>query len=130
MDKLITLARFLLGLAYAFFGANHLFHFMAPPEPVVPEAGAFLGALTETGYMWTLVGLAQLIGGLMMFSRNMAPMGLILLAPISINILFFHLMLDPAFERAWMGYLLCALNVVLGLYYSGRYAAMFRTERR
>lgn len=88
-------ARVLLGLIFVVFGLNGFFHFVQPPEMSEP-AGALMGALVGTGYFMIVVKLVEIISGLMILSGRFLPLGLILLAPVSVNILLFHIFLDPA----------------------------------
>lgn len=93
--KLPLVARVLLGLAFTFFGANGLLAFL-PAPPVAPAGGAFLGALTATGYIWPLLGAIEIGAGLLLLAGRAAPLALVLLAPVLVNIVAFHVFLDPA----------------------------------
>jgi uncharacterized membrane protein YphA (DoxX/SURF4 family) len=59
-------------------------------------AGSLMGALVGTGYFMVVVKLVELTSGLMILTGRFLPLGLILLAPVSVNILLFHGFLDPA----------------------------------
>ena len=87
--------RILLGLGFAVFGLNGFLQFM--PQPPVPEAaGAFLGGLAATGYMFPLIKGTEVVAGLMLLSNRFVPFALTLLAPILVNIVLFHVVLAPA----------------------------------
>ena len=88
-------ARVLLGLIFVVFGLNGFFNFIQPPE-MNEAAGAFMGALVGTGYFMVAVKLVEITSGLMILSGRLLPLGLILLAPVSVNILLFHIFIDPA----------------------------------
>lgn len=101
-------ARILLGLVFSVFGLNGFLQFL--PTPPVPEAaGAFLGALAATGYMFPLIKATEVIAGLLLLSNRFVPLALLLLAPIIVNIVAFHALLAP------QGLLLPALVLVLEL---------------
>jgi uncharacterized membrane protein YphA (DoxX/SURF4 family) len=90
-------ARVLLGLIFAVFGLHGLFQLNFIPAPEMNEAaGSFMGTLAGTGYFMTVVKLVESVSGLMILTGRFLPLGLILLAPVSINILLFHSFLDPA----------------------------------
>jgi uncharacterized membrane protein YphA (DoxX/SURF4 family) len=94
MNVAIVTARILLGSIFVAFGLNGFLHFL--PQPPVPEAaGAFFGALAATGYMLPLIFGAQLVGGGLVLA-GMVPLGVAILAPVIVNIVFFHLFLAPA----------------------------------
>lgn len=120
-NKIKTGIQILLGLAFVVFGLNKFLQFMPPPE-LPPEAGAFMGALMETGYMFPLIALTEIIAGALILSRKFTPLGLVLLAPISVNIVLFHLVLAPA--GGVPAYVLAGMNLYLLFAYLPRYRPM------
>jgi uncharacterized membrane protein YphA (DoxX/SURF4 family) len=89
-------ARVLLGLIFVVFGLHGFFQFSFIPAPEMSEAGgSFIGALVGTGYFMMVVKLVEVTSGLMILTGRFLPLGLILLAPVSVNILLFHSFLDP-----------------------------------
>ncbi len=88
--KIIKIA---LGLALVVFGANKFLHFI-PMEPPTGAAGEFMNSLGATGYIFPVVGVLEVIIGALLLLKKWVAFALILLAPISINILLFHLFLD------------------------------------
>jgi putative oxidoreductase len=88
------IARILLGLGFVFFGANILYPFLPNPGPPPGVAGQFVGALFASHYLY-LVGGAQLIGGLLVLVNRYTVLGLTVLGPVIVNILTFHLLMDP-----------------------------------
>jgi putative oxidoreductase len=91
-NKLATTARYLLGLALVFFGLNGFLQFMTPPA-MGDAANAFMAALGATGYMFILINLVQLGVGLSLLTGKYVPLALIILAPLTLNIILFHLFL-------------------------------------
>src|SRR5215472_7943903 len=89
------IARILLGLIFTVFGLNGFFHFLPMPPMSGPPAD-FFGALFKTGYMIQLIFAAQVIGGVLVLAGVFVPLGLVILAPVIINIFFFHLTLAPS----------------------------------
>lgn len=88
-------ARVLLGLIFVVFGLNGFFMFIPVPE-MTEAAGSLMGALVATGYFMMLVKAVEVIAGLMILSGKFLPLGLILLAPVSVHILLLHVFLDTA----------------------------------
>ena len=87
------IVRIALGLALVIFGANKFLHFI-PMEPPTGAAGEFMNSLGATGYIFPIVGMLEVVIGALLLLKKWVAFGLILLAPISINILLFHLFLD------------------------------------
>src|SRR6266403_4514161 len=93
MKYAIIIARILLGLVFVVFGSNAFLHFIPMPPPPQGYAGAFIGALMNTGYLYVVATL-QVLGGLCLLSGRLAPLGLTLLGPVIFNILCFHIFFD------------------------------------
>lgn len=93
MKTTVLIARILLGLIFLVFGLNGFLHFIpqpAPPEPAL----AFFVALVATGYMIPLLFATQIAGGALLLAGKV-PLGLVLLAPVIVNIFLFHVFLAP-----------------------------------
>ncbi len=94
MKYAVLITRILLGLVFAVFGSNIILHFL-PTPPVAGNAGLFMAAIGPTGWM-KLIGLCQIVGGLLLLVGRFVPLGLAILAPVVANILLFHLFLAPS----------------------------------
>src|SRR5438093_6672319 len=89
------IARVLLGLMFVVFGSNIFLHFIPMPPLPATLAGDFSKALIQSHYMY-VVGLLQVIGGLLLLTGRYLPLGLTLLGPVIVNILLFHIFLEPS----------------------------------
>jgi hypothetical protein len=81
--------RTMLQMAFGFLMfTGGIMHFTIPAErwnlPLID-------ALKATGYMWELIGVVIMIAGLALILGRFVPLALIVLAPISLNILLIHL---------------------------------------
>ncbi len=94
MKYAIIIARLLLGLVFAVFGSNAFLHFI-PMPPMQGQAGAFIGALISSGYIYPIATL-QVVGGLLLLIGRFIPLGLTLLGPVIVNIMLYHVFLDPS----------------------------------
>lgn len=113
--QLVFGARIALGIVYFVFGAlNGVFQFFAPPDPG-PAGAAFLGALMETGYFFPVLKLTEFVGGGLLLANLAVPFALILLAPLTVQILLFHGLLAPS------GIFLAAMITVLHVYLASAY---------
>jgi len=93
MKLAIVIARVLLGLIFVVFGLNGFLHFI--PQPEMPQAAiAFFGGLAAAGYMLPLLFATQVVGGVLLLV-GMVPLGLLLVAPVIVNIVGFHLFVSP-----------------------------------
>jgi len=95
MKYAIVIARVLLGLVFLVFGSNGFLHFI-PMPPLEGQAGAFITALASSGYIYVIAFL-QVVGGLcLLLGARFVPLGLTLLGPVIVNIVLYHIFLDPA----------------------------------
>ncbi len=87
---------FLLGAMFIFGGATHLFHFGPTPPPMTGDPATFMQLFGSTGYM-TTIKVCELLFGILVLIPKTRALGLILLAPIVVNILLFelHLAKEP-----------------------------------
>ena len=122
MSKARIGAQILLGVAFVFFGLNGFFHFFAPPPPQ-GDAGTFLQGMIAAKYILPVISVVEVAAGLMLLSNRLVPLALILLAPILVNILGFHLVLDLPGIGA--GAVLTGLELFLAYAYRDVYRSLF-----
>jgi len=82
----------LLGALFILVSAMVLFKLapMPPPPPADTLPGMFMGAFGGSGYL-TFVKVCELLGGILVAIPLTRNLGLLVLGPIIINILAFHL---------------------------------------
>jgi len=88
------ISRVLLGLIFVFFGLNGFLNFL-PSPPIPGPAGIYLGLLMSSHYVLAVAAI-QVIGGALLLSGQFIPLALVLLGPVLVNIILFHLCFDPA----------------------------------
>jgi putative oxidoreductase len=99
-----TIAGALLGLL--FIAVSLMFFFKLGPMPPPPPEGSppalFMGAFIPTGYM-NFVKVLELLGGILVAIPRTRNFGLLVLGPIIVNILAYHIfvtkggLFDPPF---------------------------------
>jgi len=94
MKIAVLIARILLGLIFLVFGLNGFLNFLHAPTPPGP-AGQYMTLLGPTIYM-QFVCLVQIVGAVLLLSGQFIPLALTLLGPVIVNILLFHIALQPA----------------------------------
>ena len=75
----------------------------APPRPEttgeVPEhvvkIRALIGGMKQTEYFWEMVGVAEIVCGLLLLTQVLATLGAVMLVPLTLNIFLFHVFLEP-----------------------------------
>ena len=127
MRVVVIIARVLLGLVFFVFGLNGLHPFMQNP-PAPPAAAAFFGALLATHYMFFLIFATQVLGGALLLIGVAVPFALTILAPVIVNILFFHIFLSP--DLLPMALIVAAFELFLVWYYRAAFAPLFGAAPR
>ena len=120
--------RILLGLLFLLPGTLKL---AVPFETLAPNysAGeAFMTSLQGTGYLFALLAVTEIVAGLLLLSNRFVPLALTLLAPIIINIFFFHLFLEPSLRGWLMTCLVVGLELLLVIRYRQVFAPFFRSK--
>lgn len=95
MKILVLIARILLGLVFVVFGLNGFLNFLDMGPLPSGLAGQFIGALAQSHYYWVVAAL-QVIGGALLLINRFVPLGLVLLGPVIVNILLYHVFLHTA----------------------------------
>lgn len=113
-NKIRTGARIVLGLIFFVFGLNGFLNLI--PVPMMQERAAdFLTAMANTGYFIPFFKVIETICGALLIFNLYVPFILVLLTPIVINIVLFHLFLDVG------GVILGAINFALLTYLAYSY---------
>jgi uncharacterized membrane protein YphA (DoxX/SURF4 family) len=84
-----TGARVLLGLMFVVFGLNGFFQFI-PLPPHEGAAAEFMGGLAAAGYFFPLLKITEIAVGVALLANRFVPLALVVLAPITVNIVAFH----------------------------------------
>ena len=124
MKHVIHIVRILLGLAFVVFGSNIFLHFIPGSDQMPPgDAGIFAGVLMRSGYMY-VVGALQVLGGICLLTGRLVPLGLILLGPVIVNIVLFHIVFAP--EGIAVGAVCAIMALFLLWVYRHKFPAIFQ----
>ncbi len=89
MNIVKQIPAYLLGALFVFGGAAHFLK-LVPAEPMTGDAATFMNLFAvNAGYMNT-IKVCELLFGIMVLIPKTRALGLILLAPIAVNILLFE----------------------------------------
>lgn len=95
IEKSFVLARFGLGGMLFAFGLAGLLQ-LAPQPQLEGGAAQFMGGLAAAGYFFPLLKGTEMLVGLALLTGRFVPLSLVVLAPITLNIVAFHAVLAPA----------------------------------
>jgi uncharacterized membrane protein YphA (DoxX/SURF4 family) len=117
--------RVLMGLMFAFSAIVVLFKLVPQPE-LTGEIKTFMDGVNATGYMMTTIKVIELICAAAFLSGRFVPLAAVVIFPININILLFHVTIAP--EGLLVAILLMIGNLFLAWYYRQKYKPLFTAK--
>lgn len=126
MKIAVLIARILLGLVFLVFGLNAFFHFI--PMQIIPGDAGVMATLMYTHGWLTFHGLLYTIAGILLIVGRYVPVGLVILGPILVNILVFHITLNPS--GIGMGLVCTLLELFLIYAYWPAFEGIFTPDGR
>ena len=93
-QKLLKLNQILVGLLLLVFGFNKFFHFISAGSSHTQAMQDFMIALSNTGYIFPIVGILEILAGFALVFNRMTALLLVLVIPIMLNAFLAHLFLD------------------------------------
>ena len=127
MKFLPLVCRVLLGVIFVVIGASMLYPFF--PAPAHGTVQDDWNSIMVVSNWMKVVGFFQLLGGLLVLVGRTAPLGLVILAPIIVNVLCFHIFLAGGKDIA-IGVFVGVLEVLLVYFYRENFAGIFARNAR
>jgi len=121
----VLVVRVLVGLPFFVFGLDFFLKVLSMPTPQFPElATGYINALGGSGYMKVVKAL-EVVGGALVLSGRLVPLGLVIITPIAVNIALFDILLvgQPA-----LGVVLTGLCAFLIWAYRSHFAPLFAVK--
>ena len=133
MIKIVrTGARVFLGLVYFVFGGMGLgivFGLIKMPEqPMSDAAKAFFGGIMAAGYFFPLLKTTETVCGFLLLIGRAVPLALVILAPVTLNIIFFHFFLTPGSREIILPVAIVLAHVLAAGGYWRVYQPLFGSE--
>jgi len=122
-SRFTTILRLILALGLIVFGLNEFVGII--PKPELPaDASSFMNSLKATGYVLYLLGALEIGIGLLLLFKKWVPFALLVLVPISVNILMFHIFLDV--PNILQALIVAFINAILVYKYWKSYRSLFQ----
>jgi len=121
MKIAVLIVRILMGLMFAFASIAFFFKLMPQPE-LTGNVKIFMEGIEASVYLMTTVKIIELLCAVAFLSGRYVPLAVVVIFPINVNILLFHVFLDPA--SLPIAILLVIGNLFLAYYYRDKYKAM------
>jgi len=124
MKIAVLISRILLGLVFLIFGLND-FHPFIPMQMPAGDAGALSMLMYQHG--WFLFhGALFVVAGVLLLIGRYVPVALVILGPILVNVLVFHVTLQPS--GIGMGLVCTALELFLIYAYWPAFRGIFTSK--
>ena len=124
--RIITaIVRVLLGLMFLVFGLNGFLNFMPAPKDLPPDMITVITGLMKGGYMAVVSG-TEIIVAVLLLANRFVPLALVLLAPIVVGIITFHIAIAPA--TIVPGIVVLVMELYLAWAYRGVFRPMLRAK--
>lgn len=114
MNRVVPVARILLGLVFLVFGLNYFLHFLPEPKAAMPVPLQQLMAGLVASKLMGLVKIIEVVAGAALLANRAVPLALLLLAPIIVGINVLHATLAPEGLPVAIGVLVLELVVAYG----------------
>lgn len=95
MKIAVIIVRVLTGLLFLFGATVYFFNLFPPPE-LAGNIKTFMDGVNAARYLMPLVKLTELFCGIAFVSGYFVPLATVLIAPIVVNIFFFHAFVDTS----------------------------------
>jgi len=95
-SKILTVLSAIFGLLLINSGLNKYFQYIPVPEGLPEEVVKDNAALMEIQWLIPLVGLAEIIGGLLLIFPKTRALGALIVFPVMVGVLLTHIFVAPA----------------------------------
>lgn len=109
--KIFLGIQIITGLLLVVFGLNGFLHFLQMP-PANEQMGAFGGAIYQTGYIFPLMAVVEVIAGIAFIFNKYTSLMAILVMPFMLNAFLAHSFLDIN-GIAPSAFIVCSLLVIM-----------------
>ena len=93
-NKILFVVALLFGLLFINAGLNKFFNYMPMPENMAEETLRDFRAMKEIVWLMPLLGLTEIIGGLLIIFPQKRALGAVILFPIVVGIVLTHIFVD------------------------------------
>lgn len=117
--------RLLLGLTFFIFGGAGLFNLFPPPPDMPEKLQLFMNGIVSAGYFLPFLKLTETVCGFLLLLEIAPALTLVILAPITLNILLVHAFLTPGLQNLVMPLIIFALHITAARSYWKIYQPLF-----
>jgi uncharacterized membrane protein YphA (DoxX/SURF4 family) len=95
-QKILFVISLLFGLMFINSGLNKFFNYIPVPADLPEKLVKTMNAFMEIGWLFPLVAVAEILGGILFIFPKFRALGAIIIFPIMIGILLTHIITEPS----------------------------------
>lgn len=95
-NKVLFVLALLFGLFFINAGLDKFFHYMPMPKDLPEKMSKAFNAFSEIGWLMPLVGLAEIVGGLLIIIPRTRALGALIIFPIMVGIFLTNIVQDKS----------------------------------
>jgi uncharacterized membrane protein YphA (DoxX/SURF4 family) len=123
-NKILFVVSLLFGLMYVNAGLNKFFNYMPMPEKMPEDMVKFMGAVMQITWLMPLVGIVEIVGGVLFIIPKYRALGAIIIFPIMVGILLTNIFNAP--DGLPIALVLLAINLWAMYNDRAKYKPLFR----
>lgn len=123
-NKILFVVCLLFGLMFINSGLNKFLNYMPMPKDMPQSLLTVMGAFMTIKWLMPLVGIAEIIGGILFIPNRYRALGAIIIFPVMIGIVLTHIMYAPS--GLPMALVLLAINLWVIIENRAKYLPMIR----
>jgi uncharacterized membrane protein YphA (DoxX/SURF4 family) len=94
--KVLFVLALLFGLMFINAGLDKFFHYMPMPKDISEKMMKAFGAFMEIGWLMPLVGIAELVGGILIIVPKTRALGALIIFPVMVGIFLTNIVQDKS----------------------------------
>ncbi|MGG6230378.1 DoxX family protein [Tenacibaculum sp. SDUM215027] len=95
-QKILFVLSLLFGLMFINSGLNKFLNYMPMPEDLPEKMMSTMTAMMEIGWLMPLVGIAEILGGILFIIPKTRALGAVVIFPVMIGIMLTHIFQAPS----------------------------------
>lgn len=126
-NKILFVVSLLFGLMFINAGLNKFFNYMPVPKDLPANLVKAMTAFMEIGWLMPLVGVAEILGGILFIPGRYRAMGAIIIFPVMVGILLTNTVTEPSGMP--LALVLLAINLWVIIENREKYLPMIRSNK-
>ncbi|SHN28359.1 DoxX family protein [Chitinophaga sp. CF418] len=94
--KILFVVSLLFGLMFINAGLNKFLNYMPPPKDMPEKMMKVMGAIMEITWLMPLVGIAEIVGGILFIFPKTRALGAIIILPVMVGVMLTTITVAPS----------------------------------